>query len=505
MHDGILTSGIEEVKTRTVTTSFDISYDSLFVGGEWRRPRSGETFADFDPATREVYEAVARGASDDVDDAVAAARAAFPAWSRRSPSERQEILRRWAALVRAHSEELAQVEARDVGKPLSAARLNIAIAVGNLEYFAGFADKVIGATLPSRSPDHTGLTWRDPWGVCAMVLAWNVPAIMLCSGVAPAVAVGNTVVVKPSELAPLVALALARLAEEAGMPPGVLNVVTGLGSEAGVPLTSHPGVDHVSFVGSTATGRAVMRAAAENLVPVRLELGGKSPNVVFADADLDLAVPLIVESITENAGQNCYAGSRLLVEDAIYDTVVERVAEAMRALRLGRWNDDLDMGPLINEAQYNRVLGHIEAARSEGARIVTGGGPARAGELESGWFVEPTLFDNVDSAMRIAREEVFGPVLAAQRFSGTAEALALVDSVEYGLLVSVWTNDLSRALRVAREVRSGQVSVNEFANSNIIGLPFNVAKKSGFNHGGGYNAVNEFTQEKAVTINLAPR
>ncbi|MGA8296365.1 MAG: aldehyde dehydrogenase family protein, partial [Acidimicrobiales bacterium] len=407
-------------------------------------------------------------------------------------------------LIRTNAEELARIEARDVGKPLSAGRINISIAAGNLEYSAGLADKVIGATLPSRSPDHTGLTWREPWGVCAMVLAWNVPAIMLCSGVGPAIAVGNTVVIKPSELAPLVSIALTDLAAQAGIPPGVVNLVSGLGSEAGVSLTSHRGVNHVSFVGSTATGRAVMKAAAENLVPVRLELGGKSPNVVFADADLDRAIPIILDSITENAGQNCYAGSRLLVEQTAYDEVVERIVDATTKIRLGLWDEDLDMGPLITETQYRRVLGYIESGVAEGARMVTGG-VADDDRLSSGWFVKPTVFDKVDASMRIAREEVFGPVLAAQPFRNTAEALDLVDSAPYGLLVSVWTNDLSRALYVAREVRSGQVSINEFANSNIIGLPFNVAKQSGFNHGGGYNAVNEYTQEKAVTIQIFER
>src|SRR5579875_79356 len=488
-----------------MSISLEVAGDRILVAGEWRAPEGGGTFVDLDPATREPIADVARASARDVDAAVAAARAAFPAWARRSPAERGFILRRWAELIGEHAEELARIEARDVGKPLSAGRLNIQIARGNLEYGAGLADKVMGATLPSRSPDHTGLTWRDPWGVCALVIAWNVPAIMLCSGTAPALACGNTVVVKPSENAPLVALALARLAVEAGMPPGVLNVVSGLGAEAGIALTSHPDVDHISFVGSTVTGRSVMRAAAENLKPVRLELGGKSPNVVFADADLDEAVPVIVESITENAGQNCYAGSRLLVEASVYDEVVERVAATMDKLRLGPWHEDLDMAPLINEAQYERVLGYIESGLAEGARLVTGGGPATGPELERGWFVRPTLFDRVDSSMRIAREEIFGPVLAAQPFATTDEALRLVDAAPYGLLVSVWTNDLSRALRVAREVRSGQVSINEFANSNILGLPFNVAKESGFNHGGGYNAVLEYTQEKAVTIRLAPR
>lgn len=491
-----------EVNNRAMSVDLAVPYDRLYVAGEWRRPRAGGTFPDLDPATKEPISTVGRAEAADVDDAVAAARAAFPSWSKRSPTERGDILRRWAALIKEHAEELAEIEARDVGKPISAARVNIMVGIGNLSYGAGLADKVIGATLPSRSPDHTGLTWREPWGVCASVLAWNVPAIMFCSAVGPTVAVGNTIVVKPSEMAPMVTMALVGLAEEAGVPPGVVNVVPGLGSEAGVALTSHPGINHLSFVGSAPTGRAVMKAAADNLVPVRLELGGKSPNVVFADADLDRAIPIIVDSITENAGQNCYAGSRLLVERSIYDEVVERVGEHMGRLRLGSWDQDLDMGPLINEAQYRRVLGFVEGAVAEGARVVTGGGPADGDGLGRGWFAKPTLFDKVDGSMQVAREEVFGPVLAAQPFSGVAEALDLVDAVPYGLLVSVWTNDLSRALHVAREVRSGQVSVNEFANSCILGLPFNVAKQSGFSHGAGYDAVVELTQEKAVTIQM---
>lgn len=485
--------------------TLDVSYDRLYIGGEWRPPRSGDSFADLDPATREPITQVARGTAADVDDAVAAARGAAEGWAKRSPTERGQILRRWGQLIREHAEELAVIEARDVGKPVSAARMNVMVGLGNLEYAAGYADKVIGATLPSRSPDHTGLTWREPWGVCASVLAWNVPAIMFCSAAGPTLSVGNTLVLKPSEMAPMVTVALTALAEEAGMPPGVLNLVSGLGPEAGVALTSHPGVDHVSFVGSAATGRAVMKAAADNLVPVRLELGGKSPNVVFADADLDKAVPAIVESITENAGQNCYAGSRLLVEQSVFDTVVEQVADQMARLRLGRWDDDLDMGPLINQAQYDRVLGFVDRAVGDGARVVTGGGPADEGDLGAGWFAKPTLLDKVDASMAITREEVFGPVLAAQPFGSMAEALSLVDSTNYGLLVSVWSDDLSRALTVAREVRSGQVSINEFANSHILGLPFNVAKQSGFNHGGGYDAMVEMTREKAVTIQLWER
>ncbi|MFG1920894.1 aldehyde dehydrogenase family protein [Cryptosporangium sp. NPDC048952] len=471
----------------------------LLIAGSWQSPASGEALPVLDPATQQAFHQAGRATAADVDAAVSAARTAYDGWSRMNPSDRGAILARWSQLIFQHVEELARYEAQDVGKPLSDARTNIFIAGSILGYFAGAADKLHGATLPSRSADNTGFTLREPLGVCAMVIAWNVPAILFMADAAPALAAGNTVVLKPSEYAPMSPLAIAALAAEAGLPPGVLNVVTGLGPEAGQPLTSHPGINHISFVGSSATGRAIMRSAAENLVPVKLELGGKSPNVVFADADLDAAVPAILESIVENAGQNCYAGSRLLIEEPIYDEVVQRLAAAMEAVKAGPWHEDLDMGPLVNGIQHERVSGFLSGGVAGGARVVTGG-PGGT----DGWFVKPTLFDKVTPDMPIVREEIFGPVLAAESFRGARDAIDRVNATPYGLLVSVWTNDLSRALRVTQEVRSGQVSVNEFANSAIIGFPFNLAKESGFSQGGGYEAMKEYTSEKGVTIKMRP-
>ena len=470
------------------------------IDGEWIPARNKGELEVVDPATREVFQSVARSEPGDIDDAVAAARRAFPGWAATNPSERGALLRRWAQLIIERVEDVAAAEARDVGKPLSGGRMNVFIAQGIVDYFAGAADKLTGVTLPTRTPDYLGYTLPEPYGVCAVLIPWNVPAVLTAANVAPALAAGNAVVLKPSEIAPLAPFALAELARQAGFPPGVLNVTAGVGAEAGAALTNHPSVGHISFVGSTATGRAIMAAAAQNLVPVKLELGGKSPNVVFADADLDVAIPAMVASITENAGQNCYAGSRLVVEDAIHSEVVERVAAAMVDVRMGPWDADLDMGPLVNQAQFDRVMGHLRSAAADGARLVTGG--AGAGD---GWYVQPTVYDRVDGGMRVAQEEVFGPVLAVQPFRGTAEAIALMNDTDFGLLACIWTNDVSRALHVAKSVHAGQVTVNQFHDAGVIGFPFNMQKHSGFSRGGGYGALREYVQEKAVAIRLLER
>jgi len=480
--------------------ALEVPAASLLVDGEWTPARNKGELAVVDPATREPFQSVALAEAQDVDDAVASARRAFPAWAATNPSERGALLHRWAELVIAHVEDLAAIEARDVGKPLSGGRMNMYIAHGIIDYFAGAADKLTGVTLPTRTPDYLGYTVPEPYGVCAVVIPWNVPAVLTAANVAPALAAGNTVVLKPSEIAPLAPFALAELARQAGLPPGVLNVVAGLGPDAGAALSGHRDIDHISFVGSTVTGRSIMTAAARNLVPVKLELGGKSPNVLFADSDLDVAIPAIVGSITENAGQNCYAGSRLVVEDTVHDEVVERLAAAMAQIRMGAWDADLDMGPLVSAQQFDRVRGYLEQAPASGARLVTGG--AATGD---GWYVQPTVYDQVHGSMPIAREEIFGPVLAVQTFSGTAQAVEIMNDTDFGLLACIWTNDISRALRLAKTVRSGQVAINQFHDAGVIGFPFNMQKDSGFSRGGGYGALREYTQEKAIAVRLLER
>ncbi|PZT88831.1 MAG: aldehyde dehydrogenase [Gordonia sp. (in: high G+C Gram-positive bacteria)] len=477
----------------------DLPERSQFVDGRWC-PTGGEGIVVTDPSTEDTFFTVARGSAAEVNSAVGAARKAAAGWAATSASERGRSLGRWARLIEDNADALAALEARDVGKPLWGGSMNIAIATSIVQYFAGAADKLTGVTLPTRSPDFHGYTLLQPLGVCAVITPWNVPAVLTAANVAPALAAGNTVVLKPSEEAPRVVLALAALATEAGLPDGVFNVVTGL-ADTGAALTSHPGIDHISFVGSTATGRAVMRAAAETLVPVKLELGGKSPNVVFADADLDEAIPEIVRSITENAGQNCYAGSRLIVASSIADAVRERVVASMRAVKIGSWDTNPDMGPLVNRAQYEKVRGFLDGAAGDGGRILTGGGrPTSVGD--TGFFVEPTVVDNVDASSRIVREEVFGPVLAIQTFSTDAAALEIANSTDFGLLACIWTSDVSRALHMAASVRAGQVSINQFADSGVIGFPFNMQKDSGFSRGGGYLAMREYSHEKGVAAKL---
>ncbi|MBM7517001.1 aldehyde dehydrogenase family protein [Nocardioides nitrophenolicus] len=469
-----------------------------FIGGSWLERES--SFDSVDPATGEAFGQISASEVADVDRAVAAARAAARDWARTSPSERGAILGRWAGLVFQNQDRLAALEARDVGKPLSGGLLNVQIAGSILQFTAGAADKLTGATLPTRSPDYFGFTRREPHGVCAIVLPWNVPAVLGAANLAPALAAGNTVVLKPSEVAPLVIHALVELGEEAGLPPGVLNVLTGVGAELGATLVGHPGVDHISFVGSVATGRLVMQAAAQNLTPLKVELGGKSPNLVFADADLDVAVPAIVRSITENAGQNCNAGSRLLVHADVADDVRSRVVAAMAEVRIGAWHEDLDMGPLVNAVQHARVSGLVSSALGDGVELLLGGG--RPSGHADGSFLAPTVLSVTDRTAPIVGQEIFGPVLTVETFTDDADALALANGTDFGLLACIWTGDVSRALRMAGEIGAGQVSVNQFSDAGVIGMPFNMAKQSGFSSGNGYRGMYEFTREKAVAVKL---
>ena len=475
------------------------------INGELVPARSRATIDVLDPSDGSLIARVARGGAADVDDAVSAAQAALPAWRDTSPAERGELLHRWAELADEHDDVINRLEAAEVGHPVGPSPI-----VARLKYLAGKADKVLGLSLPTRSPDLLGLTLREPYGVVGAIIPWNAPGPFTVFNTAPAMAAGNTVILKPGEDAPLTALYLGRLACEAGIPPGVLNIVTGFGAEAGAALPAHPGVRKMAFTGSPATGAAVMAACARNLIPLQLELGGKSPQILFPDADLARALPAVVASITANTGQVCAAGSRLLVPDSLHDAVVEELTRRFAAVRVGPWTAPADMGPLINAKQERRVLDYIATGLAEGAELAYGGRKLEGAPYDKGFFVEPTIFDRVRPEMRIAQEEIFGPVLSVLSYRDGDEdsAVSLANGTRYGLTATVWTRDVGRAVRVARRIEAGQVAVNIVGDGGprgAIGAPFGGYKNSGFGRSMGPNFVEDWTQEKALIIDASGR
>ncbi len=473
-------------------------YD-LYIDGKWVPAESGETFESVDPSTEEALAVVARGGPADIDKAVEAARRAFEGpWRATKPKERARLLFAVARELEARADLFAEWEARDSGKPLSRARREVLSTARYFEFYAGAADKFYGDTIPL-GPDYVDFTLREPLGVTAHIVPWNMPLNMVGRSVAPALAMGNTAVVKPAEETPITALMLAELMQELGFPPGVYNVVTGFGEEAGAALSQHPGIDGLTFTGSVETGRLVMKAAAEHIKPVVLELGGKSPHIVFADVDLDLAVQEVAKGIFSNSGQICSAGSRLVVEAAIKEPLLERLAEHARRIRLGPALQDPDMGPLVSKTQFERVRGYIEVGRQEGAALLLGGD--RPPDLPRGYFIAPTIFDQVRPEMRIAREEIFGPVLAVQTFTEVEEALELANAVPYGLVAGVFTNDINKALRLARDIKAGQIYINEYYAGGEE-TPFGGTKQSGFGREKGMEALYHYTQVKNVAVRL---
>ncbi len=474
------------------------------IGGEFVKAKSGQVIEVVEPSTQELISTVARGAQEDVDAAVEAAADAFPAWHRMNPTHRGELLHRWGELCAERAQELAVLAAMEVGYPLNHTRNSYAGLRRYLLYFAGLADKILGHTMPSANPDFVGMTFREPYGVCGVIVPWNSPGGLMMRDLAPALAAGNTVVVKPSADAPLTCMYILKLGLEAGIPPGVLNLVNGYGSEVGEALASHPGLRHMSFTGSPETGVSIMEACAKNLTPLVLELGGKSPQIVFSDANLDKAVPIIAKAVVDRAGQVCHAGTRLLVEESIKERVVEAVAEEFRNVRVGLWYEDVDMGPLINAKQEQRVLGYMESGREEGARAVVGGHKMTGDKFAKGFFVEPTLFDQVEPSMRIAQEEIFGPVLSVLSFKDMDEAVEIANGTPFGLVASVWTDSLHRAMAMARDLEAGRIFVNSFVSGGrggVVGDSSGGYRKSGFGRAGGYDAILEYTQVKSVIIN----
>ncbi|MBU6424336.1 MAG: aldehyde dehydrogenase family protein [Chloroflexi bacterium] len=479
----------------------DVTRIGLIVGGAERDARSGATFETIDPSTGRPIAVIARGEAEDVDDAVGVARDAFEngQWTRMKPQERARLLWRVAELIRRDARDLAETESRDNGKPLRQSKTDVEVAARYFEFYAGVADKLMGHTIPV-APGLLDYTLREPIGVSGQIVPWNYPIQIGARGAAPALAAGCCVVMKPSSEAPLTALRLGRLAIEAGLPEGVLNVVPGSGAIAGERLATHPGIDQITFTGSVETGVRVMKLAADHVVPLTLELGGKSPNVVFADADLDIAIPGVANAIFQNAGQTCSAGSRLLVEASAHDRVVERLKAHIAKMRLGPGVEDPDMGPLISKRQYEKVVGYIETGRREGAVVAAGGARPAAPELRGGFFFEPTLLDAVRPGMRVHDEEIFGPVLAISTFEALEDAALSANGTEYGLVAGVWTRDINKALLMAERIKSGQVYVNTYGAGGGVELPFGGYKKSGFGREKGLQALDSYLQTKNVCV-----
>jgi len=475
----------------------------MLIGGAWVDAVSGKTFDTYNPATGEVLAKVAAGDKADVDRAVKAARKALEEgpWPDMLPAERARVIWKIAELIDQHHDELAELETLDNGKPLFFSRIvDVPTAAAHFRYMSGFATKIEGTTIPISMPGgkYFAYTLREPVGVCAQIIPWNYPLIMAAMKLAPALAAGCTVVLKPAEQTPLTALRLGELIQEAGIPDGVVNIVSGYGETAGAALAAHPNVDKVAFTGSTEVGRLIVTAAAGNLKKVSLELGGKSPNIVFADADLECAIPGSANAIFFNQGQTCAAGSRLFVHKSIFDRVISGVAEKAKKFNIGPGLDPTtNLGPLVSQEQLDRVCGYLDSGMKDGAKAAIGGHKIAG----SGYFVEPTILVDVRPEMKVVREEIFGPVVTAIPFSDPSEIVKSANDSHYGLASAVWTRDISTAHKVAAKLRAGTVWVNCY-NVFDPALPFGGFKQSGWGREGGPQSLELYTQTKAVCAQL---
>ena len=476
----------------------DRNQTGLLIGGAWREA-SGGTIPVIDPSDGEVKGRIGRATAEDVDLAVKAARAALKgAWGQLAAMDRGHLLTKLAGAVQENFDALAEAEALDTGKPTRQARGDITALARYFEFYGGAADKVHGETLPYQA-GYTVMTLREPFGVTGHIIPWNYPAQIFGRSVAAALAMGNAAVVKPAEEASLTALMIGQLALDVGFPPGALNIVPGYGEEAGAALTGHPDIDHISFTGSPEVGTLVQQAAARNHRAVTLELGGKSAQLVFDDADLSEALPVVVNAIIQNAGQTCSAGSRVLVQDGIYDRFVGALADRFAELAVGSSQQDLDVGPVISPAQQARVEKYLERARVDGLQILAQGKispDAPAG----GFYVKPTLIGEVPESHALAQEDVFGPVLSVLRFTDEADALRIANGTPYGLVAGAWTRDGARQLRLARALEAGQVFINNYGAGGGVELPFGGVKHSGHGREKGFEALFHFSTIKTVAI-----
>ena len=497
-----MATALKIVPPEARVTSFVTRKHKMLINGKWVDAASGKTFPTYNPATGEVMAQVAEGDREDIDRAVTAARNAFEKgpWRKLTPSERGRMIWKLADLLEDNLEEFAELESLDNGKPLTVARVaDVPLAADLLRYMAGWATKIEGNTIPISVPYAPGArflayTLREPIGVVGQIIPWNFPLLMAAWKLGPALATGNTVVLKPAEQTPLTALRLGELIQEAGIPDGVVNIVPGYGETAGAALAAHPGVDKVAFTGSTEVGKLILKAAAGNLKKVSLELGGKSPNVVFADVDLDAAIEGAASAIFFNHGQCCCAGSRLFVEKKIFDKVVDGVAEKASKIKVGSGFDpDTEMGPLVSKEQLYRVCGYLESGFSEGAKAVVGG--SKIGD--KGYFVKPTVLVNTKQNMKVVQEEIFGPVVTAIPFEDPSEMITRANDSSYGLAAGIWTNDIKKANRLAAELRAGTVWINCY-NIFDAALPFGGYKQSGWGREMGHEVLEQYTEVKAV-------
>ncbi|MDP6924226.1 MAG: aldehyde dehydrogenase family protein [Candidatus Scalindua sp.] len=472
----------------------------LFINGRWVDSVSGKTFDTLNPATEDVITSVAEGDSTDIDLAVTAAREAFEngPWEKTDARDRSRILLKIAGLIERNKDELALLDTLDNGKPINeTTKADIPLVIDCFLYYAGWADKIHGETIPVRG-EFFNYTLREPVGVVGQIIPWNFPLLMAAWKIAPALACGNTIVLKPAEQTPLTALRLGEICHEAGLPDGVLNIVPGYGPTAGAALAGHMDVDKIAFTGSSATGRIIMQAASKNLKRISLELGGKSPNIVFADSDIDSAVDGAMTGIFFNQGEVCCAGSRLFIEKSIHGEFVDKLSNKAASMRVGNPEDTgTQMGAQVSKEQFDKILGYIDTGKQEGAKLVTGG--ERCGE--KGYFIRPTIFDAVDNNMKIAKEEIFGPVVSAITFDDVDEVVRQGNLSVYGLAAAIWTMDIKKAHRLARELKAGTVWINAY-NAFDAASPFGGFKQSGFGRELGVHALESYTQIKSVWINL---
>jgi betaine-aldehyde dehydrogenase len=477
----------------------------LLIDGQWVDAESGKTFATPNPSTGETLAEVAEADKADVDKAVAAARRAFEGkWGRMSARDRGRLLYKLSQLIESKSQELAALETADNGKPIKESMyIDLPGVVENFEYFAGWATKIEGETIPVPG-QMFNYTLREPLGVCGQIIPWNFPLLMAAWKLAPALAAGNTIVLKPAEQTPVTALELGKLFQEAGFPDGVVNIIPGYGETAGAALASHPGIDKIAFTGSTEVGKIIARTAAANLTKVSLELGGKAPNIVFADADIEQAVSGAMMGIFFNQGQVCCAGSRLFLDERVKDEFLERFKERAERVKVG---DPMDkttqMGPQVSAEQLARIKGYVDIARGEGATVFTGGGtPELEGNFKNGFFFQPTVFSEVQNTMRVAQEEIFGPVASAITFKDEKDLLRQANDTIYGLSAGIWTKDITRAHRFAKEIKAGTVWINTFNMMNAAS-PFGGYKQSGYGREMGKHALELYTHVKSVWVDLS--